>query len=76
MPNTYISMSISLDPVLELPQDNEFEYYPGRESTQLLIAITEWCKSLKKGRMEKRNLKAVGENIQGQSVLLCRYITP
>lgn len=58
-------MSISLDPVLELPQDNEFEYYPGRESSALLIAATEWCKRLKKGKFEKRIIKAVGENIDG-----------
>ena len=31
IPNTYISMSISLDPVLELSQDNELEYYIGLE---------------------------------------------
>jgi hypothetical protein len=68
-------MSLSLDPVLELPQDNDLEYYPGSESTSLLIAATEWARGLKKGKMEKRNIKLIGENVYGQSVLLCRYIT-
>lgn len=76
VPNTYISMSISLDPVLELPADAQFEYYPGKETTSLLIALTDWTKQLKKGKNEKRYIKCIGENINGQSVLLCRYITP
>lgn len=69
-------MSVSLDPVIEVPQDNEFEYYPGREGSALLIALTDWCKRLKKGKLEKRNIKTIGENICGQSVLICRFLTP
>lgn len=42
----------------------------------MLIALTEWQKSIKKKKFEKRNIKCYGENIEGQSVLLCRYITP
>ena len=69
-------MSNSLDPVLELPLDAEFEYYPGRETSGLLIAASEWAKAIKKGKFEKRFIKCLGENISGQSVLLCRYILP
>jgi hypothetical protein len=76
IPNTYISMSISIDPVLEIPQDSPFEYYPGKETSSLLIALTEWQKGIKKKKFEKRNIKCYGENIEGQSVLLCRYLTP
>ena len=65
VPNTYISMSISLDPVLELTQDNELEYYIGLEKQNLLAAASEWVKSLKKGKYEKRNIKAYGENVNG-----------
>lgn len=75
VPNTYISMSVSLDPVLELPQDNELEYYIGLEKQNLLSAASEWVKNIKKGSFEKRNVKVYGENVSGQSVLLCRYIT-
>ena len=45
--NTYISLSISLDPVLELPQEGELEYYPGAESSSLLMAANEWAKRFK-----------------------------
>jgi hypothetical protein len=69
-------MSISLDPVLELNTDNELEYYIGLEKQTLLSAASEWVKSIKKGKFEKRNIKVFGENVSGQSVLLCRYITP
>ena len=69
-------MSISLDPVLELPQENELEYYIGLEKQNLLYAAAEWVRAIKKGKLEKRNIKAYGENVNGQSVLLCRYITP
>lgn len=31
---------------------------------------------IKKGKFEKRNIKVYGENVSGQSVLLCRYILP
>lgn len=65
VPNTYISMSISLDPVLELPMDSEFEYYPGYETSSLLIALTDWAKNIKKGKFEKRHVKCIGENING-----------
>jgi hypothetical protein len=40
-------LSISLDPVLELPTDNEMEYYPGAESSSLLMAASEWAKRFK-----------------------------
>ena len=70
-------MSISLDPVLELSQDNELEYYIGLEKQNLLAAASDWVRSIKKGSFEKRNnIKVFGENVSGQSVLLCRYITP
>lgn len=65
VPNTYISMSISLDPVLELSTDNELEYYIGLEKQNLLSAASEWVKSLKKGKFEKRIIKVFGENVNG-----------
>jgi len=69
-------MSVSLDPVLELPIDNLLEYYPGKESPSLLIALIEWAKDLKKNKkLERRHIKCLGENINGYSVLLCRYLT-
>jgi hypothetical protein len=69
-------MSIALDPVLELPQDNDLEYYIGLEKQNLLSAASDWLKTIKAGKYEKRNIKVYGENVSGQSVLLCRYIFP
>jgi hypothetical protein len=40
----------------------------------MLAAASEWIKTLKKGKFDKRNIKVYGENVNGQSVLLCRYI--
>ena len=65
VPNTYISMSISLDPVLELPQENELEYYIGLEKQNFLYSASEWVKSIKRGKFEKRNIKVYGENVNG-----------
>jgi hypothetical protein len=76
IPNTYLSMSISLDPILELPQENELEYYIGLEKQNLLAAASEWVKRIKKGKFEKRHIKVYGENVNGQSIMLCRYILP
>ena len=41
-----------------------------------MAAASDWVRSIKKGKFEKRNIKVFGENVNGQSVLLCRYITP
>jgi hypothetical protein len=46
------------------------------EKQNLLAAASDWVRSIKKGKFEKRNIKVFGENVSGQSVLLCRYITP
>jgi len=41
------------------------DYYPGFETSSLLIAITDWTKTFKKGKFEKRNIKCIGENVNG-----------
>jgi hypothetical protein len=52
------------------------EYYPGAESSSLLMAASEWAKRFKVNKkFEDRQVKCLGENIYGQSVLLCRYLT-
>jgi hypothetical protein len=69
-------MSISLDPILELAQDNELEYYIGLEKQNFLSAASEWVRTLRKGPFEKRYIKVFGENVSGQSVFLSRYVHP
>ena len=72
---TYVSVSISLEPLLELPIKNEFEYYRGYEETHLLISGTRWVKKFKNDiKYKERVIRLFGENIQGQSVFLPRYL--
>ena len=64
--NTYITLSISLDPILEVLTDPQYEYFPGAESSTMLIASNEWVKNLKaKKHFENRHIQALGENING-----------
>ena len=39
---SYISVSINLDPLLELPAENEFDFYPGGEDAKLLRGGALW----------------------------------
>lgn len=73
---TQINLSISLDPVLDIPPDSDLEYFPGAENPQLLVSMNNWIKGIKEhAQFNKRCFKIFAENINGQSVLLSRYIT-
>jgi coiled-coil and C2 domain-containing protein 2A len=73
---TYITVSVQLEPLLQLPGENEYDYYPGAEKPSLLIAGSTWVKELKNRKVcSTRVVKAFGENINGQSVFLSRYLT-
>jgi len=71
-------MSLSLDPAIELPDENEEEYYPGFEpNSQLLIAGADWIRAFKKNKREISSfIKVFGENIDGMSVFICRFLIP
>lgn len=74
---SYLNVSISLDPAISLPTDNAELSYPGFEHNSLLTAGSEWslgCKTLKGKAFVGRQAKVFGENIYGQSVLICRYL--
>jgi len=60
-----------------MQNDNEEAYYPGFESSSLLFYGSEWIREIrtKKKNFLKRNIKCFGENLIGNSVLLCRYLT-
>ena len=73
--STYLNLTVSTDPFLELPAENEFEFYSGAEEQNLLLSATSWAKGIS-SRFKDRLVKAFGENIKGQSVFLCRYIQP
>ena len=34
---TYLNLTISTDPFIELPSENAYDYYPGGEPTNLLL---------------------------------------
>jgi len=73
-----MTVSISLDPILELPAENELDSYPGYETTELRMYARKWLQaSLKtKTKTQPRKISSFGENLEGQSVLLSRFLTP
>lgn len=75
---TYISVRINLEPVLELPVDNEAEYYAGFESPSLLFFGSNWLSAVKnkKSILKERRVYLWAENTEGQSVFLPRFLTP
>ena len=75
--HTYIGVNVSLEPTLELPQEQS-EYYPGYEDPQFLFQITQMIKGLRsqKRHLQKRFIKIWAETPEGVSVFLPRYIRP
>jgi hypothetical protein len=70
-------MSVTLDPPISLPTENEECMYPGAESNELLTDASEWMVALRASEKYKRRpVQCWGENIDGESVLLCRYLSP
>jgi len=70
-------MSISLDPLISLPDENEESYYPGYEDAKMLSHCSKWCNDLRNMKKWKgRAFSVFGENIKKQSVLLCKYLCP
>ena len=60
---------------MELPAENDQTYYPGYEQASLLTYCDKWFLANIKAQKNSR-LRVFGENVKGQSVLLCRYLTP
>ena len=54
---TYINMSISLEPAIGLPDENEGSYYPGHEDPKLLQYCSKWCNELRKQKKMKGPLQ-------------------
>ena len=50
-------------------------YYPGAEIPQLLILGGDWVEKLRTN-FKHRQVLAFGENLEGNSVLLSRYLEP
>ena len=75
---TYLSVKINLDPVLELPVDNDAEYYTGFETPTFLFHGSNWLSAIKnkKSVLKDRRIQLWAENAYGQSVFLPRFIAP
>ena len=72
-----MNLSISIEPNLELPSENNEYTYPGYEQQKLLDDGTKWMHHLNTTlKFKNKTIKLFGENLQGNSVLLCRYLTP
>lgn len=75
---TYLRINLSVDPFIEIPTDFETLYNPGFEDAEFLIDASIWLEKIKKKKkkISKRNIKLWGENIEGKSVFLPRFISP
>lgn len=76
--NTYISVKINTEPVLELPTETEADYYPGFENATFLYQGSQWVLHQKANRkvLKDRVVKVFAENCLGKSVFIPRFITP
>ena len=74
---TYLNLSISLDPPIEIPKDNKEIFYVGGENQIILGHCAEWTNNIRNQHkyFKKRLIKTFGENLKGYSILLCRYLT-
>jgi coiled-coil and C2 domain-containing protein 2A len=77
---TYLNISITLDPPMNLPADNSnIEFRAdrvGSENASVLQKAKEWSELLKKSTKGNRTFQVFGENIEGNSVLLSRFLWP
>ena len=73
---TYINLNMSIDPIIEVPTKSESNYFPGIEDSQFLIMGSNWLDKISKNRIYgARHIKLWGENIDGHSIFLPRFIT-
>ena len=74
---TYLNVTMSLEPFIQIETQNEAETYPGSEKTPFLLAGSEWAKAVvEKFRKSPRRVPVFLESLECQSVFICRYLTP
>jgi hypothetical protein len=75
--NAYISLYITLDPVVALQKSDEFDYVPGFEDSIFLINSMRWLKKIRdEPYVKDRNVRIFVSNFDGFSVYLPRYLKP
>jgi coiled-coil and C2 domain-containing protein 2A len=73
---TYINMSVTLDPPICLPDENAQCDYKGYETEELLSHGTKYATDCRiNPKLKGRKVSVFGENIDAESVLLCKYLT-
>lgn len=76
-PPTYLNLSITLEPNIELPIENEELSYPGHEEQKDLDLGAQWVHTrMRACKFKNFNIKLFGENLKGASVILSRFLTP
>lgn len=70
-------MTLSLEPFIQIETQNERDYETGYETTPFLLEGSEWAKSaVERFRKSPRRVPVFLEKLDGQSVFVCRYLTP
>lgn len=73
---TYINLNLSIDPIIEKTGKSESNYFPGFEDSQFLIMGSNWLEKLSKNTVYgRRYVKLWGENIDGHSIFLPRFLS-
>ncbi len=73
---TYLNLTVSTEPQIALEAENQYEYYPGKESMDVLLNGSLWVKQCTAGQFKDRVVKVFGEDIKSHSNFLCRYLRP
>ena len=74
---TYINLNLSIDPIVEMPSKSEANYFPGTEDSQFLIMGSNWLEKISKNSVYgSRYIKLWGENIDGHSIFLPKFLAP
>ena len=75
---SYLNLSVSLDPPIELQTENPESYYPGYENFDLLEEGSNWVRTMriKAKKFKNPNINIFGVDIEGRSIFIPRYLTP
>ena len=74
---SYMTVSIALQPPIELPAENAVDYKAGKEDGVLLNRGVRWLKQWRKKTVYKeRVIKLFAEDVEGMSIYLPRFLSP
>mmetsp|Transcript_1734 Transcript_1734/g.1586 ORF Transcript_1734/g.1586 Transcript_1734/m.1586 type:complete len:174 (-) Transcript_1734:492-1013(-) len=73
---TYLTLSLSLNPVLEIPSRNSAEYIGGGEDPQLLMKGAKFIQVLRKKKyLANRNIKLWAEMLDKEGKIVSKFIS-